>query len=268
MLILDKIIAIWQSITFGTKFVLISSTLCCILDIFTNDSLFNIFVDTPSKTIYEFELWRLFIPQFFHGDMYNITISLLGFLFCAIEVEKSYGTIPFFCDIFFKNLIIQIIYVLLCFSLSYLTKEVLETQSFGFWNITFIYMMNKALTDQDEYQKFLCFPFSLPSKYYPPAFFLIMNIIEFPRLDLIASTMFAFIEYQLFDGFMMKLSKGFVTKIEYSFPFKYFQSRQDFITCDQVNHSFVLEEAKQSQFQLEIGSITTTESRVQDQQQI
>ncbi|CAD8168218.1 unnamed protein product [Paramecium octaurelia] len=268
MLIIDKIIAIWQSITFGTKFVLITSTICCILDLLTNDSLFDIFVDIPNKAIYQFELWRLLIPQFFHGDIYNITISLLGFLFCAIEVEKSYGTIPFFCDIFFKNLIIQIIYVLLCFSLSYLTLEVLDTESFGFWNITFIYMMNKALSDQDEPQKFLCFPFSLQSKYYPPAFFLIMNIIEFPRLDLIAAAFFALIEYQLFDGFMMKLSKGFVTKIEYSFPFKFFQSRQDFITCDQVNHSFVLDEAKQSQYHLEIGSISTTEAKEQDQQQI
>jgi len=34
-----------------------------------------------------------------------------------------------------------------------------------------------------------------------------MNSIEYPRLDLIAATLFAFIEYQLFDGFMMKLSK-------------------------------------------------------------
>lgn len=40
------------------------------------------------------------------GGYYNILISLLGFLFCAIEVERTYGTIPFFCDIFIKNLII------------------------------------------------------------------------------------------------------------------------------------------------------------------
>ncbi|CAD8070199.1 unnamed protein product [Paramecium primaurelia] len=268
MLIIDKIIAIWQSITFGTKFVLISSILCCILDILNNNLLFNILVDIPNLTIYQYELWRLLIPQFFHGNIYNLSISLLGFLVCAIEVEKNYGTIPFFCDIFFKNLIIQIIYVFLCFSLSYLTLDVQGTQSFGFWNITFIYMLNKGLADQDDYQKFLCFPLYFPSKYYPPAFFLIMNSIEYPRLDLIAATLFAFIEYQLFDGFMMKLSKGFVTKIEQSFPFKYIQSRQDFITCDQINHSFVMDDAKMAEYQLEIGMISTTESKIQDQNQI
>ncbi|CAD8205776.1 unnamed protein product [Paramecium octaurelia] len=268
MLIIDKVNALWQSITFGTKFVLISSILCCTLDVFTNDILFDLFVDVPNKTIHQFELWRLLIPQFFHGNVYNLIISLLGFLLCAIEVEKSYGTIPFFCDIFFTNLIIQTIYVLLCFSLSELSIEVMDTESFGFWNITFIYMLNKGLTDQDDYQKFLCFPFYVPSKYYPAAFFLIMNLIEYPRLDLIAATLFAFFEYQLFDGFIMKLSKGFVTRIEHSFPFKYIQSRQDFITCDQVNHPFMSEESKLSQYHLEIGTISTTETIVQDQQQI
>lgn len=42
------------------------------------------------------------------GGVYNILVSLLGFLFCAIEVERTYGTIPFFCDIFIKNFIIQV----------------------------------------------------------------------------------------------------------------------------------------------------------------
>ena len=59
----------WYRITFGTKFVLISTILCCIFDMMTNDLLFNIFVDIPKNTLYEIQIWRLIIPQFFHGKV-------------------------------------------------------------------------------------------------------------------------------------------------------------------------------------------------------
>jgi hypothetical protein len=40
-----------------------------------------------------------------------------------------------------------------------------------------------------------------------------MNVLEYPRIDLVAATIFAVFENLVFDGFMMKLSKVIYSKI-------------------------------------------------------
>jgi membrane associated rhomboid family serine protease len=65
MLIFDKITATWQGITFGTKFVLIISSICLIADLNLlkeEDILFDLFKDVPQNIIHQYQFWRLFIP--------------------------------------------------------------------------------------------------------------------------------------------------------------------------------------------------------------
>ena len=66
MLIFDKMTAIWQGITFGTKFVLIVSTICCIIDLLVRTDeknfLFDLFQDVPKKIIDDYQFWRLLVP--------------------------------------------------------------------------------------------------------------------------------------------------------------------------------------------------------------
>ncbi|CAD8154747.1 unnamed protein product [Paramecium pentaurelia] len=215
-------------------------------------------MNIPKKTIFQCEIWRILIPQFFHGNLFNLSVSLLGFMCFAIQTEKKVGSVQFFFDLFIKNLIIQIIFVSFCYGFSYLDEEMLIANSFGFWNLSFIYQMRRALNDEEETQKFLCFSFNLPQKYFPALFFLTMNFIRFPRLDLVGATIFSFIENQFFDGFSFRLTSAFQKKCENCFPFKYFSNRLDFFIVEQIEESF---DSKKQSSSVEFGIISTIETK-------
>ncbi|CAD8148444.1 unnamed protein product [Paramecium octaurelia] len=134
----------------------------------------------------------------------------------------------------------------------------LIANSFGFWNLSFIYQMRRALNDDEETQKFLCFSLNFQQKYLPALFFLIMNLIVFPRLDLVGATIFSFIENQFFDGFSFRLSSAFQKKCENSFPFKLVSNRLDFFNIEQVDESF---ESKKGASSVEFGIISTVETK-------
>ncbi|CAD8068723.1 unnamed protein product [Paramecium sonneborni] len=123
--------------------------------------------------------------------------------------------------------------------------------------------MRKALNDEEETQKFLCFSFQFPSKYLPAIFFLLMNLILFPRIDLIGATIFSFIENQFFDGFSFKLSNEFQKQCDNKFPFKYFSSRLDFVTAEQIEPF----DSKKQVSSLEFGIISTTEIKPKTEKQ-
>jgi len=57
-----KIISNWQGITFGTKFVILSSLLCYTIDYCSNDYLFKLLENDPQAILNNYQWWRILIP--------------------------------------------------------------------------------------------------------------------------------------------------------------------------------------------------------------
>ena len=68
----------------------------------------------------------------------------------------------------------------------------------------------RALSNPDADTQFLCLPVTINNKIYPLAIVMFVNLLAFPRIDILAAALLGYIEFRYFRGSMINLSEVFI----------------------------------------------------------
>lgn len=79
---------------------------------------------------------------------------------------------------------------------------------------TYIFVY-RALSNPDADTQFMCLPVTIKNKIYPLAIVMFVNLLAFPRIDILAAALLGYIEFRFFSGAMIKLSEVFIIVSNY-----------------------------------------------------
>ena len=145
----------WDSVPLFIKFIILSTSILYILNLFIPFISF-FFANIPYYTILKFQIWRLATNAFITTSLLNIIFAFLSWIKDACDLEKSNGTLKYMLIFFMNSILIQIIYSLLLLFISLVihNKSVLKlnlisgyVENNGLWPIimselTLLCMMN------------------------------------------------------------------------------------------------------------------------------
>ncbi|CAD8206819.1 unnamed protein product [Paramecium octaurelia] len=224
-----------NQIPFGIKIILILLTAVTLINTLCSEKFTYWFEDLPSKVFEDFELWRLFFTQFINS---YLSAMFMFFIFCTqvVDLEKKLGTVVFLLDFFFKNIMIQITFLILS-----LIVQIYSIPSRGLWNFYLVYISLQCYANPEQLIKILFLPCQLPGKYLPFVYALIGLAVN-QNYDSIAALIFAYIEAKFFNSMMFRPSQSFIKKIENSHLMKGIRIREDFYLMTENLQSYPTKE--------------------------
>ncbi|CAK58762.1 unnamed protein product (macronuclear) [Paramecium tetraurelia] len=210
-----------NQIPLGIKIILLLLISATLVDALFSGIFTYWFQDLPLKIFKGFQLWRLFFTQFIES-LFGVMFMIYIFSTSVVNTEKKLGTVVFLLDFFFKNFMIQVVFLILS-----LIIQVYTIPSRGLWNIYLVYLSLQCYANPEGLVRIWFFPCQLPGKYVP----IIYGLIGFAMnqsYDPIAALIFGYIEAKFFNSMMFRPSQSFIKKIENSNFLKRLVTREDF----------------------------------------
>lgn len=152
----------WGSLTWFVKFLIASCVAVYVLDLFFFQGyLTYAFVNIPQKTIFSFNIWRLFTAGFVHGSIINLLISLYSIYRYVVRLERDMGTVYLIIDFFVKQALLQIVFSIMVIFLNYTIFPGALFYSLGLWTMVILYISIDSFSNPEEETMFLCFPVAI-----------------------------------------------------------------------------------------------------------
>ncbi|CAD8042847.1 unnamed protein product [Paramecium primaurelia] len=215
-----------NQIPFGIKLVTIITFVVFLINTLFDDQFTKCFQDQPLKVFQEYQIQRLFFTQFIES-IFGLIIMPLFICMNLSDLEKTIGTVVFLLDFFFKNFMIQVIFLIL----SLITLNNIKPSQ-GLWNVYIVYISLQCFANPDQLRSLFFFPCVVPSKYIPYGLVMI-GLIMNQNIDSIAALILAYVEANYYNFMIFRPSQHFIKRLENSFLFKKAMSRQDFFVMTQ-----------------------------------
>lgn len=251
-----SIIKFLANIPLFVQFYILITIFIFILNLFIKD-ISNILSNIPSKTILQFQFWRLITSVFMTTNQYKIILGIISWIKFASSIEKTIGTIKYMFIFIINSIIIQLIYCLFIFFSSLFNKNnanklILNTkinvesgnnnyiENNGMWSIIICELVLLCLNNPQSKIKILFFPFTIKAKYYPLLFYLLLSLFDSFKIDLqIISGIFYGIIYFYFLKNIIKISDSFAYNIEDNYCFKLAKIK-NFKKCKRNNRNNII----------------------------
>jgi membrane associated rhomboid family serine protease len=136
-------------------------------------------MNVPGKTIFSFQIWRLFTAVFYTPSLLSIIFGFMSWAPDAVRLEYTSGTVRYFLNFMVNATLINIIYCLLMLLLSVIVKAALYMPSSGLWPLILAEITMLCLANPDNQMTFFFIPIKFPAKYYPwilLGFFTLINM--------------------------------------------------------------------------------------------
>lgn len=213
-----------------SKSVIVSSCFIYLLSFMTEKVILQL-VNLPLLTIYHLQVYRLVTAPLVHMNFLMLLFSLLSIVPLLSVVEQQKGSVGVLVDFWSKNLVIQSVYCVVAWLVSYLYMQVLLMPSGGCWPLVMVYLTTRCLLAPEEQTNLLCFPILIRNKYYPLVLACLFCLLQ-PQLDIFIGLAYGYVLHYYFKNTLV--STPFLYKIETACS-SCLSSRQDFITLSNVN---------------------------------
>jgi len=161
----------------------------------------------PYEVVNEFKIHTLFLSPFFSGSIMNLIFGFWSYLGRAGVLEFQWGTIKTMVDFFWKNLFINVLYIVMAYFLNIIWPGKPGSSPFfidahGLWPILFSLITEQALENPDGEAKLMCFPIIVRKKYYPFALWILFSLISgYPGFDDLAGIIVGFVHYKYLNTY-------------------------------------------------------------------
>lgn len=112
-------------------------------------------------------VWRVITGPFVHPQLLYLLFSLLSYMPTCVKMEKLDGTVKMSFRFFVLATIIETLFVLVSYMISFKWKTILMDVSVGLWPILFAEIVIECNRNPDVARGLCCLPIQIKSKYYP-----------------------------------------------------------------------------------------------------
>ena len=237
--LISKIKIFWNSIPLFVKFIISSTMIFYILNLFISYISFFL-TNIPLFTIYKFQLWRLITNVFITTSLLNIIFAFLSWIKDAIELENRNGTLKYMIIFFINSIFIQIIYcfiLVLCYLLTnnklVLTLNIImgKVENNGIWPLIMGELTLLCMTNPEVPMRVFFFPCEVKAKYYPIVLFFLFVIFNGMQIDfrVLFSIIYGLLYHYLLRN-KLQITDQFIQKLEISFLFKWMIKLNGFVS--------------------------------------
>jgi len=205
----------WQEKTaFVTRFLVLTVSILTLLSFVGLD--FTVyFANIPAFSIMHFEIYRIVLSPFVSNSFITLILMLFFFPQMGTQLEQQLGSAAFGGLVLSLTLVTNIAFAALCLFLSIFgMPEAMLYECAGFWTVIFSLITIDCMKNPEQPRRLLCFPWDIPSQYFPLAMFAFFSL--FGRFEL---------SFLVAIGIGYAYSKGFLDKAKFSEP--YLESLED-----------------------------------------
>ena len=217
----------WNKLCTGiplfVKIIILITILLSVLNIFFPGISFY-FANIHYYTIYNFQIWRIFITSLIMTNIINVIIAILFWVKHASNLEDIMGTIKYLLIFIVNSTIIQIFSTAVFFVISIIIKNKNflknkinskgKVNNCGIWPYIVCELTLLSLSNPNHSVKFLFLP-HFKAKFYPIIVLVVFCTLNNPTIDLeiLCSLIYSFI-YYFFIKKRIKITNNFARKIE------------------------------------------------------
>lgn len=213
-----------------TKGTIYICTTIAVLNIVTAIS--DLFVNFPKAIVTGLQIHRLFISPFAFFSIFEVLFAFFAFLPSCAKQEKEWGTVKTIVDFFWKNLLVNVLFVVFVYFLSLFTDLALKKLfCYGLWQIFFVNLVERCLRDPEGVSMLLCLPVQIKNKYYPLVLWLLFSLISGSlRVDNLVSMGVGYIHFKyLNEGYYAFLSDARMSSWSGSFVFAWMRNLPNYV---------------------------------------
>ncbi len=162
----------WQERTaFTTRTITVSVVILSVLALFGLD-LTTQLGNIPAFSVFHFEVYRLILSPFVNNSVITSIIMLLFFPAMGTQIEQQMGSAAFAGLFLSLTLCTNLAFAAICTFLSFFgMPEALLLDCSGFWVQLFSIITLDCMKNPELPRRLMCFPFDIPSMYFPLALF-------------------------------------------------------------------------------------------------
>jgi len=172
------------------------------------------FADIPQYTIQNYRIWTIFTSWFVNVSIINLLFGLLSWLPTAMKIETEVGTLKYALTFLLNTVIIQMVFVVFIFLVSYYSPMFYNYPSIGLWPFIMFEITIMCLSNPDGMMMLFLLPCPIQAKYYPyilVLFFTLLN--QTISFDIIAGLIYGHLYFFFFKE-KLNISARVVKKIE------------------------------------------------------
>ena len=209
----DKVKLWWAQVPLFVRFIMIITITFYTLSWFVG-SFTKALTNLPALVLYHFQIWRLFTSVFITLSIFNVLFAFLAWVPDSIRLENSTGTMKYMCTFFLNSLLIQLLYVVLCFVMSVFSDQILNMPSSGLWPLIMAEITILCLNNPQNQLMMMFLPCMIPAKYYPWALFAFFSVLNMNfQFDILAGIVYGYLFHHFLKG-KIQISDEFANKIE------------------------------------------------------
>lgn len=161
---------------------------------------------------------------FVHPDILTFLFAIISWIPTAMLCEKQAGTIVYMHRFLTYNLMVQVLFCLICLPLG------LGMASYGLWPMVFVDMVIECMRSPDMQRQLCCFPVTLKSKYYPLVIVLLFSLFFGLQIPFFLGCAVGYLHA---FGFLrrLELSANMANKIEHKGCIEPLSRRTEFVRC-------------------------------------
>ena len=233
----DKMKAFWDTIPIFVRIVITLTITFYILSWFL--SAINILVNKPFYTIYSLRIWTLFTSVFMTLNLLNILFAFMSWVPDAIKLESTTGTVRYMLNFLTNSFMIQFIYVLLVYLLSFIFGKAFlndpRQASAGLWPLIMAEITILCTANPDNEVRMFLVPVPVQSKYYPWALYAFFTLLNFHiQFDLLAAILYGYLFFYKLRN-IIQFSDEFIIKCENFCLFRYLSKFKGKLIISQVS---------------------------------
>ena len=179
------------------------------------------FSNTPKYTVDSLKIWTLLTSCLVNTHIINLIFAFISWIPDGIRLESSNGTIKYILNFFINNIVIQIIFIVICYILSLGYESLVLENSLGLWPVIMAEVTMLCIANPENYVNLCFIPFEFRAKFYPFAmylFLIVANGFKFIIIDVLIGILFGYLYFYKLKNFL-NVSDSLVLRLEKIFQF-------------------------------------------------
>ena len=246
---------LWNIVPPFIKFMSLSTLILCILNIFFSNISFFL-SNIPYKTLYDFQIWRLFSSLLITTNIINVILGLIFWTREGTSLETRLGTVKYIIIFIRNSFLIELLFTLITTIISLIlkNKEFLckkidskgNVRNCGFWPVIMFEITLLCLCNPNIKVKFLSIPCEFKAKYYPFIWFAVFCCVNnyYNDIEVLTGILFAFLFQYVLKNYL-NIPDSFIEKLENSFCCKWMLKITGFVSVSHITNKFMDEKMNQ-----------------------
>ncbi len=230
----EKMKQAWSTVPLFVRFLAVTTTALYLLSWAL--PLVELFSNLPLKTIFSFQIYRLFTSVFITASIFNVLFAFLSWIPDAIKLETTTGSTRYTINFFINSILIQVLYTLTMFLISLPAgKGALNMPSAGLWPLIMAEITILCQANPDNQVRMFFVPCAFRALYYPWALFAFFTLLNFKlQFDILVGIIYGYLFFFYLRA-KIQPSDNFIAKCENSCIMRPFTKFDSFVKLSSVS---------------------------------